>query len=895
MRISNRLMCCLWLGLLLSLVDGSGRESCSAQNAEGARAPRPARQLPALLTPEEARKPEAQPPGIRQNPVRGGDALRPVPVLKELPVKAVPIEKAAWRDRVLVPADLDRLPVGFDLPVGIVALFSAQNAESAGGGEPAAAEVSAALNTSEELERLLDRADQIVAAGRPDLAPVLWQRVLDEGAGTLATQAGGVQKTLRHTYQRYRPLQEEAERRIVAAGADGLRQYRLNSDGRAQALLAGGAAEERERTLAEIVRRYFLTTIGDDAAFELGCRQLERREYTAAAQWLSKLHQYPDSQIARDQVVVRLAVALSRIGSRSAAEQLLVDEARIDEELKRQLLAAGQHDGARDTHAPAGGWSMFHGNAARTGLMPSVERADWDQALRDAWEYRPNFTLKGAPPPPQGQRTGTTIINGRRVRFLIGDNGQIIQPGANDGAPDIALTDLAARWQAAGWQPAGELLFADGRLLLKAEDRVVCCEADTGKVLWMGRKTKFPLNADAQQTALLAAAGWTVQEEDSGDRPKTFTEHVLFGDRAAQSMTIAGDLVLNVEGALDYLKARPDTPQDPNQALQMMLRGVEVQEGATGRQNWLAAYELRTGKLRWHRAAGDGEAAGGAFLCAPLPLGGQLLVAVGDDTRISVAALDRETGATRWRVVLCDTPVEGRVAQAPVGLAAEEGDVYVSTGAGAVFALDALSGSVKWAAAYPRKLPKHLGQAQALVRAMQGGEATPGAIYSRAEFRDNLVLRHGHTVVVAASDFDYLFALDAHSGMLRWEAPLAPAGPGGPSEYYLGVLDGKLFLGGTRSVRRYDLQGGRLEWESPLQSSCGRGLLTRVALYVPEQVGIVRFDPVTGERLGATRVLAPDDAPVGNLFSDGSRLYAVGAARVSALGPVARQAPEGAQ
>jgi hypothetical protein len=222
--------------------------------------------------------------------------------------------------------------------------------------------------------------------------------------------------------------------------------------------------------------------------------------------------------------------------------------------------------------------------------------------------------------------------------------------------------------------------------------------------------------------------------------------------------------------------------------------------------------------------------------------------------------------------------------------------VYVATGAGAVFALDALSGSVKWAAAYPRKLPKHLGQAQALVRAMQGGEATPGAIYSRAEFRDNLVLRHGHTVVVAASDFDYLFALDAHSGMLRWEAPLAPAGPGGPSEYYLGVLDGRLFFGGTRSVRRYDLHGGRLEWEYVPQSpSCGRALLTRQMLYLPENVGIVRFDPVTGERLGATHVLSPDDAPVGNLFSDGARLYAVGAARVSALGPLAPRSPEGAQ
>jgi outer membrane protein assembly factor BamB len=178
------------------------------------------------------------------------------------------------------------------------------------------------------------------------------------------------------------------------------------------------------------------------------------------------------------------------------------------------------------------------------------------------------------------------------------------------------------------------------------------------------------------------------------------------------------------------------------------------------------------------------------------------------------------------------------------------------------------------------------------MRAMQGGDAAAAPTFSRAEFRDNLVLRQGDQVVVLASDFDYAFALDCQSGTLRWEAPLAPMGSGGAAQYCLGVLDGRLYLGGPRMLRTYDLRGGRLEWERPLEGSSGRGLLTRGGLYVPEKDRIMSLDPRTGVVLNSTSVIAPDGAPVGNLYSDGGRLFAVGAARVSALGPAARAEQE---
>jgi outer membrane protein assembly factor BamB len=318
-----------------------------------------------------------------------------------------------------------------------------------------------------------------------------------------------------------------------------------------------------------------------------------------------------------------------------------------------------------------------------------------------------------------------------------------------------------------------------------------------------------------------------------------------------------------------------------------MLLGQRDQAVSTARRNWLAAYELRSGKLRWHRGSSEAaEAVQGSFLSAPLPVGEALIVAVFDEGRIGLAALERSTGRTLWKTPLCDTPAGGMAPWAPVGLAADDGNVYVATGAGAIFALDALSGGVQWAVSYPRRLPADLAQQQQLQAAMMGGGGDTRAMApSRAEFLENIAVRHDDAVVILAADTDFLFALDCRSGALRWEAPLAPPTGNGPVQDYLGVRNGKLFLAGPSAVRRYDLSGGRLEWERRVDGSCGRGLLTEKSLYLPQNNRIVQFDPDDGHELAVVDVMTPDGEPVGNLYGDGSRLYAVGAARVSALGP----------
>src|SRR5438477_397859 len=92
--------------------------------------------------------------------------------------------------------------------------------------------------------------------------------------------------------------------------ADGLTTYRLSADGEAQAVLDAAAPGQRDRALEAVVRRFFLSSYGDQAAYELGCLSMDRGDWAAARRLLLKVtQQYPDPKVDRGRALSRLAVA----------------------------------------------------------------------------------------------------------------------------------------------------------------------------------------------------------------------------------------------------------------------------------------------------------------------------------------------------------------------------------------------------------------------------------------------------------------------------------------------------------------------------------------------------------------------------------------------------------
>jgi outer membrane protein assembly factor BamB len=725
----------------------------------------------------------------------------------------------------------------------------------------------AALKVDLDQQRILKRADECVSEGRLDLAVVLWQKVLDEAGDTLMTRDG----------RTYASLAEQVEQTIVKLPRPALDAYRGSADGDAQALLAAAGAEGEEQALAQIVRRFFLSSHGDDAAFKLACLALDRHDFVAASRMLTKiLDDHPDPSTPKAEILLRLAVAAAHMGDRQAAEQALarlaategprptagvVDLVTADVKAASDIAASRTGLGSKD-------WRLLLGNAARTGHMLGLPTDATSRTLTELWTHESEFATAEKAGQADSPRGAAMAAAGAAPVVML--SARAANPNLQSSPP--SRQEMIAQWRAGGWRPTGQLLFDNGRVYLKTPSRLISYSAAAlgGGPLWQSAwETRYELDGISQQLAMMAQQmGWNLPQSSQA-RPKTAHEIILFGDRVHQSMAIADGVIYSLEG-----RRVPASPAAPPAAASRVQWNVTPRRT---RSNWLSAYQTDGGKAVWTRAAPDNEpeATGGAgFLCAPVPAGTLLLAPITDGGTIWLLGLDRETGKTIWKTYLCDEPPGGASPWAEVVLAVEGREAYLTCGCGVVFAVDSVGGNIRWAVRYERH-----GKPSQAMRNVYG---MSNAMLELNGWDDDLVIPNGRSLLVMSSDSDKLMALDRRSGELLWESPrTSPFGS--VASYCLGVHGRGLFVAGKNVVRRYDIISGRLVWEKEIDTSFGRGCLTEDALYLPANDSILKLDLDKGEPLLKVGVVLTSDEPVGNLFSDGEKLWAVGAGRVYAM------------
>jgi outer membrane protein assembly factor BamB/tetratricopeptide (TPR) repeat protein len=261
----------------------------------------------------------------------------------------------------------------------------------------------------------------------------------------------------------------------------------------------------------------------------------------------------------------------------------------------------------------------------------------------------------------------------------------------------------------------------------------------------------------------------------------------------------------------------------------------------------LVALDEVTGQLRWAygpMVATTEEEARMRFEAAPA--GGPGAIYAGyvldniegethTDTEYGVMAFDQTSGRVHWRTPLC------RLAPGKFAGGAEErrnrlrsftspplyheGTVYYTTNAGAVAALDALSGQVKWLTRYPYYPGVH----EATRTFGRGGEPVQ---YTRVLFRPHTPmfwynqrpLLSGERLVVLPVDSNMMLCLDRGTGRVSWTSVRA----GQSSAYLLGLSrQGQLvvaYTGRNRQIRAeatpgpihlLDVATGKTLWESP--------------------------------------------------------------------------------
>jgi outer membrane protein assembly factor BamB len=730
----------------------------------------------------------------------------------------------------------------------------------------------AALKTDPEQQRLLKRAEQCVEDGRLDLAAVLWQKVLDEAGDTLMVSRVLEYPGTDRKYIMYSSLAEQVERTLSKLPPLALATYRISADGEAQAILSAATPDREEEALSQVVRRFFLSAHGDDAAYRLACLALDRHDFVGASRLLTRiLENHPDPSIPRAELYLRLAVASSRMSDRQTMEQSLTALTSatgprpaseiidlVTEDARQAALATTVATGA------AKDWHMLLGNPQRSGHMVSLPAAVTKRTLSELWVQEYPLALTGQNNPNMGwggAMPGVVVFSGRMRN----------QP--NQPTP-VSREEFIEKWREQGWRPASQLLFDDGKVFVKAPNHLVAFSttAHDNRPIWKSVwENQYELDGMSQMLASMAMA-YGGQMQISAGKPRSPAEVMLFGDRVHQAMSISGGVIYSLEGK----RVSATEAAQPRQ-----VAGRGFQYGVTPRRtrgNWLTAYSTVGGKVRWTRTASDEDKEGTTdvgFLAAPVACGSLLVVPVTDGGTIWLFGLDREDGHTVWKSYLCDEPQGGANPWAPIAIAVDGREAYLTCGCGVVFAVDAVGGVVRWAIRYQRD-----GKPNMSMRQIYGNQG--GGLLDLDGWDDDVVIPYGKGLVVLPSDADRVFALDRRTGDMLWESPrTSPFGT--VANYVLGVNGRGLFVAGKNVARRYDLPSGRLVWEKEIEDSYGRGCVTDDSVYLPVRDSILQLDAEKGREVSQVGAALTSDEPVGNLYSDGDKLWVVGAGRVYAM------------
>ncbi len=762
-----------------------------------------------------------------------------------------------------------------------------------------AASDAGSLENDPEIERILHRATQARDDSRFDLAATLLQKVLDNPSALPIPRkpAPAVDPSDKFQLFYYGSIRDEAENLLSTMPTEGLHVYRLTADGEARGLLATPPGPQRDRALAEVVRRFFMSSVGDDAAYELGCNFLDRSEFVAASRLFGKiLARHPDPSVPREQIMLRLAVAQAHGGDFKQADKTLAELNRSGgSRLPRGLLAAATEDIRQQATAVTQpsiantSWLVAMGNAARDGIMPPLASNYLRGSLGELWSQ--SFQL-----PSQNPVAGENVISSAGRIVFIGGRGRVVRSTAD------TPSDIVKRWERGNWMPAGQMVFDGNHIWVKvyskklategnaaqelAVEQLVCYDAQTGAELC---RTREDVHApDMTLTTMRNLARQMGMVSTAENRPFGPDELAGFGDRVTKSFSVIDGVAYQLESARDADKAANDAEQQ--QA--MMWNGNQVDPV---RSNFLAAYKVyatkpassgndTSGKFLYERGADpikDGQKLEVRFMSAPLACAGQLVVPVREGNSLWMYGLDpANKAATLWKTFLCDEPRNGCVPGITTGIAVDGGDIYVASGSGLVFAIEGGTGLIRWVTRYKRDAApsSNVNQNQWTVAATRG--------MSIKGWDDDSLIVHGGLLVVAPSDADFLFALDRISGEMRWNTPRVSG------RYLLGVLNERLYYAGTDAVHCLKVGGGLRLWDASLGTdvpSRGRGCLTADAIYMPAKDSIVKIDPKSGKRLvqvgvnPAQKSAEHEAPPVGNLFSNGERLYYVGPDRLVAL------------
>lgn len=466
---------------------------------------------------------------------------------------------------------------------------------------------------------------------------------------------------------------------------------------------------------------------------------------------------------------------------------------------------------------------------------------------------------------------------------------------ALDAAPDDARGPLLVRAAQAAAR-LGDTVALDG--LLAELTRLGKAQSWDGRLLPPDRlaaalRTLLPPAAAAPDPRAVALA-ISLPSYALAMRPATTADAVEPTPQVAQ----AGELLVvalpdtlaafAADGSLrwrltDDRQPGADAPANPAAAesASLAIDGGTVLAGLRrGQSRNLVAVDLASGRVRWS-SADQPQLAAMTLASEPTVSGGRVWALFVASGRGIVACLDAVDGTPVWTSTvgagLIRQPLVGQIdlalggdAPAPVLRGRE---LYVSTDAGLVAALDAVDGRLQWMHAYPRA-------------AFNPREAPIALRRLMARARGSIQVDDGR-VYVAPRDALGVLAIDRRQGALAWSSDLVDVRELGPLTPY-----GLLGVGSQLCC--FDPGTGALRWRSSRRAGIPLGvpaIVGDVAWYASE-AGLVRIGLAQGAAsIGATwKGLGLEGAAPTRLQAAGARLLASGNGVVAVLAATAAPA-----
>jgi PQQ-like domain len=612
--------------------------------------------------------------------------------------------------------------------------------------------------------------------------------------------------------------------------------------------------------LEEVVRRFFHTQAGYEAAYQLANRLLDDSQLLAAEGHFERLRVSPGGRRFEPMLSLKEAYCCQQSGMSEKASRILA-------ELKSAGDGTSVKIAGRSIAIPEGDSKDLPWLASVIGPTQATTQPANDWLMTGG---NPSRTAEGAPALPLGEPTWSQSVI--RDAGFFGKNRfdhveSVLQTFEREFGDHNGLTI-----------PAAEPLVVGHTAIFRTLARLRAVDLRTGARLWdfLECDRVYHVLATAEhQTRVGNRLPINLEVNEPGADLRLFLSARSFRDRGYGSLSSDGQHVFTLldMGFLGLEEFRSNPQQNE-------LLGAR-------NQNVLAAVDLATGAIQWEIGGTradrkNREHAGTFFLGSGLPLDSALYCLGELDGEISLFKLDPATGKTAWAQRLA-TPL-GRLPHFPLRRLAGDNPSYASgllvcpTSAGVVAAVDPSSRTLRWEYRYTI----NVADGMADPRTLWADEPLYTGVDETSRWLDSAPILAEQSVLLTPRDSNELHCLNLSDGAPRWKSDR------GSRLFVAAVLDGTVVIVGRSGVEALRLSDGSPIWSESIgiSSPAGRGYRNGSLYHLPLASGeMATFDLRRGRMI--TRSRFPAGVKPGNLVAADGAVVMQSSTTVLGFRPIA--------